>query len=52
MKAEDPLTLAMLYDSPVLVIIDELDRHPNRQEEMLEILKKHIQLFFSFVTTK
>lgn len=52
MKAEDPLTLAMLYDSPVLVIIDELDRHPNRQEEMLEILKKHIQLFFSYVTKK
>lgn len=52
MKAEDPLTLAMLYDSPVLVIIDELDRHPNRQEEMLEILKNHIQLFFSYVTIK
>ena len=49
MKAENPLNLAMFYDSPILVIIDELDRHPNREDEMLEILKNHTQLFFNFV---
>ena len=52
MIAEDSLSLAMLYDSPLLVIIDELDRHPEREEELLERLKAHSQLFFKLVTKK
>lgn len=52
MIAEDSLSLAMLYDSPLLVIIDELDRHPEREEELLERLKAHSQLFFKLVTVK
>ncbi|MSU06550.1 TetR/AcrR family transcriptional regulator [Spirochaetales bacterium NM-380-WT-3C1] len=52
MIAEDSLSLAMLYDSPLLVIIDELDRHPEREEELLERLKAHSQLFFKLVTIK
>ena len=50
MIAEDSLSLAMLYDSPLLVIIDELDRHPEREEELLERLKAHSKLFFKLVT--
>ncbi|MDD7256375.1 TetR/AcrR family transcriptional regulator [Bullifex porci] len=52
MIAEDSLSLAMLYDSPLLVIIDELDRNPEREEELLERLKAHSQLFFKLVTKK
>lgn len=52
MIAEDSLSLAMLYDSPLLVIIDELDRHPEREEELLKRLKAHSQLFFKLVTKK
>ena len=52
MIAEDSLSLAMLYDSPLLVIIDELDRHPEREEELLERLKAHSQLFFKLATIK
>ena len=52
MIAEDSLSLAMLYDSPLLVIIDELDRHPEREEELLERLKAHSQLFFKLVSIK
>lgn len=52
MIAEDSLSLAMLYDSPLLVIIDELDRHPEREEELLERLKAHSQLFFKLVTIR
>ena len=52
MIAEDSLSLAMLYDSPLLVIIDELDRHPEREEELLERLKAHSQLFFKLVKIK
>lgn len=50
MIAEDSLSLAMLYDSPLLVIIDELDRHSEREEELLERLKAHSKLFFKLVT--
>lgn len=50
--SEDSLSLAMLYDSPLLVIIDELDRHPEREEELLERLKAHSQLFFKLATIK
>ena len=52
MIAEDSLSLAMLYDSPLLVIIDELDRHPEREGELLERLKAHSQLFFKLATIK
>ena len=52
MIAEDSLSLAMLYDSPLLVIIDELDRHPEREEDLLERLKAHSQLFFKLATIK
>lgn len=52
MIAEDSLSLAMLYDSPLLVIIDELDRHPEREEELLDRLKAHSQLFFKLATIK
>ena len=52
MIAEDSLSLAMLYDSPLLVIIDELDRHPEREEELLERLKAHSQLFFKLAAIK
>lgn len=47
--AEDPDTLAMLYVSPVLTLIGICDRQPERENECLEKLRNHVQLFFRMV---
>lgn len=47
--AEDPDTLAMLYVSPVLTLIGICDRQPEREQECLEKLQNHVQLFFCMV---
>ena len=44
--AEDPNALAMLYVSPVLTLIGICDRQPEKEEECLERLKTHVQIFF------
>ena len=47
--AEDPDTLAMMYVSPVLTLIGICDRQPERENECLEKLQNHVQLFFRMV---
>ena len=47
--AEDPDALAMLYVSPVLTLIGICDRQPEREQECLEQLQTHVQLFFRMV---
>lgn len=47
---ESPSALALLYDSPIIVAIDELDRHPEREEELLMRLYEHCKLFIKLVT--
>lgn len=44
--AEDPDALALQYVAPVLTLIGLCDRQPEREQECLEKLQKHVQLFF------
>ena len=50
--AEDPNALAMLYVSPVLTLIGICDRQPERANECLDQLKRHVSLFFRMVHAK
>ena len=50
--AEDPNALAMLYVSPVLTLIGICDRQPERENECLDQLKRHVALFFRMVHAK
>ena len=43
---ENPDTLAMLYDAPILVCLGECDRHPEREEECMKTLEAHVRLFY------
>ena len=47
--AEDPNALAMMYAAPVLTLIGICDRQPEREQECLEMLRKHVRLFFRMV---
>lgn len=47
--AEDPDALALQYVAPVLTLIGLCDRQPEREQECLEKLQKHMQLFFRLV---
>ena len=46
---ESPSALALLYDSPIIVVLDELDRHPEREEELLNRLYENCKLFIKLV---
>lgn len=48
-REEEPEALAMLYVAPVLTLIAICDRQPEREEECLEKLRKHVGLFFRMV---
>ncbi len=47
--AEDPEALALMYVAPVVTLIGVCDRQPEREQECLEKLKNHVQLFFRMV---
>lgn len=47
--AEDPDGLALQYVAPVLTLIGICDRQPEKEQECLEKLQKHVQLFFRLV---
>ena len=46
---EPPDTLAMLYAAPILTLIGVCDRQPEREDECLEALRKHVSVFFRMV---
>ena len=46
MVKEDPMALAMMYDAPILVLLGECDRHPEKEEEYMEKLEAHVRLFY------
>lgn len=48
-KAEDPEALAWMYVAPVLTLISVCDRQPEREDECLERLRKHVQVFYRMV---
>lgn len=43
---EDPGILAMMYDAPILVLLGECDRHPEKEEECMKKLEAHVRLFY------
>ena len=43
---EDPVILAMMYDAPILVMLGECDRHPEKEDEYMEKLEAHVRLFY------
>ena len=43
---EDPGVLAMMYDAPILVLLGECDRHPEKEEEYMKIAEAHVRLFY------
>ena len=43
---EDPGVLAMMYDAPILVMLGECDRHPEKEEEYMRKLEAHVRLFY------
>ncbi len=45
MKKADPYTLAVLYVSPVIVLIGVCDREPEKEQWALEVIKNHIEEF-------
>lgn len=49
---EDPETLALMYISPVTVLIGICDREPGREEECLARLGEHVRLFFGTYNIK
>lgn len=51
-KNEDPETLATLYVSPVIVLLGVCDRCPEKENECIEKLKKHVNLFYSAFNIK
>lgn len=51
-RAADPEVLAMMYVAPVLSLIGICDRQPEREEECLEKLRRHVCLFFRTVHAK
>ena len=46
LKDEDPVILAMMYDAPILVMLGECDRHPEKEEEYMKKLEAHVRLFY------
>lgn len=48
-RESDPDTLSMLYVAPVLTLIGVCDRQPEREDECLEKLRRHVSLFFRMV---
>lgn len=49
---EDPEALALMYISPVTVLIGVCDREPEREEECLARLGEHVRLFFRTYNVK
>ena len=52
LQAEDPDALAMQYVAPVLTLIGICDRQPEREAECLDMLRRHVVLFFRMVHKK
>ena len=49
---EDPVILAMMYDAPILVMLGECDRHPDKEKECLQTLEAHVRLFYKTFSLK
>ena len=43
---EDPMILAMMYDAPILILLGECDRHPEKEPDAMQTLDAHVRLFY------
>ena len=46
MRSEDPEQLALMYDAPILLLLGECDRHPEKEKDIMDILERHVRLFY------
>ena len=46
MVDEDPDLLAMMYDSPILILLGECDLHPEKEQQIMGTLEDHVRLFY------
>lgn len=46
MVDEDPGLLAMMYDCPILILLGECDRHPEKEQQIMGTLEDHVRLFY------
>ena len=51
-EEHDPETLALMYVSPILLLLGECDRQPQKETECLEKLDAHVGLFFGTFNTQ
>ena len=51
-KDEDPETLAVMYIAPIITLLGVCDREPEREEECLEKLDRHVGLFYKTFNVK
>ena len=46
MRSENPELLALMYDAPILLLLGECDRHPEKEQEIMDTLERHVRLFY------
>ena len=46
-KQYDPYVLVLMYVSPIMTLMGVCDRQPEREDECLQKLDKHVRLFFN-----
>ena len=49
-KKCDAEAAAMMYGSVITVLIEECDRHPEKEEEAKKRLRRHVRLFYSLLS--
>lgn len=48
----EPKTFATAYTAPILTLIGVCDRQPQKENECLEMLKKHVALFYDLLNNQ
>ena len=46
MRSENPELLALMYDAPILLLLGECDRHPEKEKDIMDMLEGHVRLFY------
>ena len=46
MRRENPELLALVYDAPILLLLGECDRHPEKEKDIIDTLESHVRLFY------
>ena len=46
MRRESPELLALMYDAPILLLLGECDRHPEKEQQIMGTPEDHVRLFY------